>query len=103
MEVTQSMPVTALSWTTYLCTHGEQEAAKIVRFEYKCMKAVHAFARENNIECDSWEGDTADVIYDEGQLARAKIAVNKIQNILEKKDHAARYIFWDEEKLRKNF
>lgn len=62
------------------------------------MKAVHAL-----IECDSWEGDTADVIYDEGQLARAKIAVNKIQNILEKTILLQDISSGMKKKLKKNF
>jgi len=30
-----------------------EEAVKIARFEYKCMKAVHDFAKKHSIECDS--------------------------------------------------
>ena len=74
---------------------GELEAAKIVRYEYACMKAVHAFAREHGIECDSWEGDTVDVIYDEDQWKLAKHAVVEIQKVLGMSDPASVYHFWD--------
>ena len=74
--------------------HGKDEAARIARFEHRCMKAVHAFARDNNIKCDSWEGDTVDVIYDEGQWNRAKTAVEEMKRALGKDDPAAEYTFW---------
>ena len=84
-------------------THGEAEAAKIARFEYSGMKAVHAFARENNIDCDSWEGDTVDIFYDEGQWNKAKKAVAEIRRVLGTKDPAARYIFWDAVEAEQKF
>ena len=82
---------------------GEEEAAKIVRFEYGCMKAVHKFAREHQIECDSWEGDTVDIIYDQDQWVRAQNAINEIQRILGKDDPAARYEFHDASETAKRF
>lgn len=83
--------------------YGEAEAAKIARFEFRCMKAVHAFSRNNNIDCDSWEGDTVDVIYDEREWNKAKISVSEIKRILGSDDPAARYIFWDEMETEKMF
>ena len=77
-------------------TLGEDEAARIARLEYNCMKSVHIFAREHNIECDSWEGDTVDIIYDEKQWNEAKTAVSEIGRVLGTKDHAARYTFWNQ-------
>ena len=82
---------------------GEEEAAKMARFEYSCMKAVHAFAREKDIECDSWEGDTVDVIYDEGQWQLAKEAVAEIQRVLGEDDPAAQYQFWSSAEAEKMF
>ncbi|MCJ1458754.1 hypothetical protein MMC28_009128 [Mycoblastus sanguinarius] len=84
-------------------TYGEEDAAKIVRFEYNCMKAVHTFAREHCIQCDSWEGDTVDVIYDQGQWKKAKKAVGEIRRVLGEKDPAAQYKFWDAEETEKEF
>lgn len=83
--------------------HGEEEAAKIARFEYNCMKAVHAFAREHDIQCDSWQGDTVDIIYDEGQWKRAKFAVAEIQRVLGDKDPAAVYSFWSTDEVERKF
>ncbi|KAL8944471.1 MAG: hypothetical protein Q9211_000568 [Gyalolechia sp. 1 TL-2023] len=74
---------------------GEEEAAKIVRFEYNCMKAVHAFARQHGLECDSWEGETVDIIYDRGQWVRAKKAISEIKRILGNDDPAAQHKFHD--------
>lgn len=82
---------------------GEEEAARITRFEYNCMRAVHEFARENGIECDSWQGDTVDIMYDEAQLAKAKKAVGELKRILGDNDPAARYNFWDAEETERKF
>lgn len=74
---------------------GEGEAAKIVRFQYNTMRAVHDFAREHGIECDSWQGDTVDVFYDRGQWAKATKAVAEIKRVLGESDPASRYTFHD--------
>ncbi|KAL9124086.1 MAG: hypothetical protein Q9217_006550 [Psora testacea] len=84
-------------------TEGEAEASKIARFEYECMKAVHAFARDHGIQCDSWEGDTVDVMYHEGQLAKAKNAVGEMKRILGADDPVADYKFWCAEQTKKTF
>lgn len=82
---------------------GEEEAAKIARFHFNCMRAVHAFAREHNIICDSWQGDTVDVFYNQGQVAKAKKSVSEIQRVIGEKDPAARYIFWNAEETEMKF
>ncbi|MCJ1243684.1 hypothetical protein MMC30_000881 [Trapelia coarctata] len=82
---------------------GEEEAAKIVRYEYACMKAVHAFARQHNIQCDSWEGDTVDVIYDEAELRSMKEAVTELQRVLGKADPASGHKFWSSEEAAMKF
>ncbi|KAL8676867.1 MAG: hypothetical protein Q9186_006654 [Xanthomendoza sp. 1 TL-2023] len=74
---------------------GEVEAAKIARFEYNGIKAVHAFAKQHNIDCDSWEGDTVDIIYDKNQWIRAKTAISEMRRILGDKAPAAKYRFHD--------
>lgn len=82
---------------------GEEEAAKIVRFEYACMKAVHAFAREHNIQCESWEGDTVDVIYDEDEFRSMKESIAELQRVLGKENPAAVYHFWSPEDVAKKY
>lgn len=84
-------------------TLGEDEAARIARLEYNCMKSVHVFAREHKIECDSWEGDTVDIIYDDRQWKDAKTAVSEIRRLLGPKDPAAQYTFWNQEETENIF
>ncbi len=82
---------------------GEEEAAKVARFGYRCMRNVHSFAREHGIECDSWQGDTVDVIYDQGQWDKAQKAVAVLKRVLGDEDPVARYKFWDAEDAEKKF
>ena len=82
---------------------GEEEAIRIVKFEYNCMKAVHSFAREHGIDCDSWEGDTVDVIYDQGEWHLAKEAIAEIQKRLGVNEPAAKYQFYGPEETEKKF
>ena len=84
-------------------TMGEAEAAKIVRYEYTCMRAMHAFARQHGIACDSWEGDTVDIFYNEGQWKIANEAVTELQRVLGTQDPAAIYRFWDANETEKKF
>lgn len=51
-------------------------------------------SQDNNIECDSWEGETVDIIYDEGQWERAKTAVSEKRRVLGDEDIAARYYLY---------
>lgn len=82
---------------------GETEAAKIARFEYNSMKAVHAFAREHKIECDSWEGETVDVVYDEAEWEKAKKAVAEMKRILGEHEPASAYKWWTGQEAEKKF
>ncbi|KAI4127436.1 MAG: hypothetical protein LQ338_003206 [Usnochroma carphineum] len=82
---------------------GEDEAAKIARFEYNCIKAVHVFARKHKIECDSWEGDTVDIIYDEDQWIRAKKAISEMRRVLGDGDPAAQFRFYDASETSEKF
>ena len=91
------------SFLDNLRTYGEEEAARIAIFEYRCMKAVHAFARDQHIECDSWEGDTVDVIYDLGQWNRAKVAVDEMRRVLGNDEPAAKYTFWNADEASDKF
>ena len=91
------------SFLDNLRTYGEEEAARIARFEHRCLKAVHAFARNHHIECDSWEGDTVDVIYDLWEWNRAKAAVDEMRRVLGNDDPAAKYTFWNAEEASDKF
>jgi glycine/D-amino acid oxidase-like deaminating enzyme len=74
---------------------GVNEAVKIVKFECKCMRAVHEFARDHGIDCDSWQGDTVDVIYDEAQWVLAQKSVAAMQKAFGDESPAVRYSFWN--------
>ena len=84
-------------------TVGEAEATQIARFEYSCMKAMHAYAKEYDIACDSWEGDSVDIIYDAQEWRIAQESVGRIRTVLGDKDPAARYEFWSTEEAEKKF
>ncbi|KAL8781645.1 MAG: hypothetical protein Q9213_005910 [Squamulea squamosa] len=82
---------------------GEEEAAKIARFEYNGIRAIHAFAKKHDIECDSWEGDTVDIIYDQSQWFRAKKAISEMKRILGENDAAAQYKFYNASETAEKF
>lgn len=82
---------------------GVIEAVKIVRFEYECIKAVHAFAREHSIDCDSRELESVDVVYDQGQWDEAVEAIGFMRNVMEKDEPAAQYKLWSSEETEKRY
>ena len=82
---------------------GETEAVKILRFQYNTMRAIHAFAREHGIECDSWQGDTVDIFYDWGQYEKATKAAAEIKRVLGEHDPASRYTFYDAKETEQKF
>ena len=87
----------------YLESLGADEAARIVRFKAQCMRAVHAFARQHDIQCDSWQGNTVDIYYDEGQFMKARKAISEIRRVLGDDDDAAQYQIWHADEVRKSF
>lgn len=82
---------------------GTQEAIKIARFEYNCIKAVHAFARKHSIECDSQELETVDIVYDQGQWDHAVEAINFMRKVMDTDEPAAQYEFWTSEEAESRF
>ena len=82
---------------------GEEEAFKIARLEYDCMRSVHAFARLHDIDCDSTELDTVDIMFDEGQMQQAKTSVARMRQVMGKDDPAASYQFWDARETQERF
>jgi glycine/D-amino acid oxidase-like deaminating enzyme len=67
------------------------------------MKAVHAFAREHGIDCDSRELDTVDVIYDQGQWGHAIEAVEAMRKVMGRNDRAAEYQIHTSEETQDKF
>ena len=84
-------------------TFGTSEAVRIAKFEFDTMRAVHAFAREQCIDCDSWQGDTVDIIYDENEWRLAEDSVAKLQEALGPQHPAARYHFWTAQETESKF
>ena len=67
------------------------------------MKAVHAFARENDFECDSWEGDTVNIIYDERNWKSTNETIREMKRVLGEDDPAAGYTLWGPEAVERRF
>ena len=65
---------------------------KIARLEYNTIKSLHTFAREQNIDCDLFSGDTVDIFYDQEQWQRCLASIAAMQSAMpEDLDGAARY------------
>ena len=84
-------------------TLGTAEAVCIVRYEYAVMRAVHDFARAHGIACDSWQGDTVDVIYNADEWARAQKAFTAMHEALEPDEPAGRHAFWNAKEAEEKF
>ncbi|KAI3394086.1 hypothetical protein diail_3210 [Diaporthe ilicicola] len=82
---------------------GTPAAAKIARLELANINAVHAFAREHSIPCDSNPCETVDIIYDEPHWREAHEAVEAMRRALGPDDPAARYTFHDRDEARQRF
>ena len=97
----------AASYRTFLghvASHGVADAVKIARLEYNTIKSLHSFARENNIDCDLFSGDTVDIFYDQEQWQICLASVEAMRNAMpEDLDGAARYEFWSAEEAKEKF
>ena len=87
----------------HAATLGTAEAVRIARFGYAGMQAMHAAARALGIACDAWEGRTVDVVYDEGEWARAQASIAALQAALGPDDPAAAYTLWSAAAARTEF
>lgn len=79
---------------------GKATAVKIARLELANIKAVHAFAKEHSIACDSNPCTTVDIIYDEGHWKQAQDAVAAMREALGPEDQASEYTFHDKEEVK---
>ncbi|KAK0704113.1 FAD dependent oxidoreductase-domain-containing protein [Apiosordaria backusii] len=91
------------SFLGHVSSLGEGEAVKIARLEYDNIKAVHNFAKQHGIECDLVEGDTVDVVYDEGQWVEAQEAVGKMRGVFSVDDPVGRYELLTKEELERDY
>ncbi|KAL5315388.1 hypothetical protein ACEPPN_016255 [Leptodophora sp. 'Broadleaf-Isolate-01'] len=98
----------AASYRTFLANSSisHATAVKIARLEYATIKAVHAFAATHDIDCDSWTGDTVDVIYDKGQWEASLKGIEALQAAF-KGEHdeetVGRYHVWSAEEAREKW
>ncbi|OTB09447.1 hypothetical protein M426DRAFT_70712 [Hypoxylon sp. CI-4A] len=95
----------AASYRTFLDHEealGTEAAVKIARLELANIRAVHAFAREHGIECDSNPGDTVDVVYDPAQWKLDQRAVKAMQDAMPDED-ASVYTIHSAEEMRDKF
>lgn len=82
---------------------GEPAAAMIARLELANINAVHAFAKEHAIPCDSHPCRTVDIIYDEPHWREAHAAVEAMRRVLGPDDPAAEYVFHDRQDAKTRF
>ncbi|KAK7747475.1 hypothetical protein SLS53_001730 [Cytospora paraplurivora] len=82
---------------------GTEAAAKIARLELANINAMHAFAKDNSIPCDSNPCTTVDIIYDEAHWREAHTAVEAMRDALGPHDPAAVYSFHDREEVKAKF
>ncbi|KAG4429871.1 hypothetical protein IFR05_014655, partial [Cadophora sp. M221] len=98
----------AASYRTFLANSSISlaTAIKIARLEYATIKAVHAFAATHNIECDSWTGDTVDIIYDQGQWEASLKGIEALRAAFKGEDDeetVGRYCVWSAEEAREKW
>lgn len=91
-----------LSFPYHQRAHGTETAAKIARLELANIRAVHAFARTHNIDCESNPCKTVDVIYDAAQWQRAQDSVKAMQDAMPG-DDAAVYTLHGADEVREMF
>ncbi|KAK6956916.1 hypothetical protein Daesc_002198 [Daldinia eschscholtzii] len=91
-----------LSFPEHEKQHGTAMAVKIARLELANIRAVHAFAREHGIECDSHPCDTVDVVYDAARWQFNQRAVKTMQDAMPD-DDASVYAVHSAEEVRSKF
>ncbi|KAK8859613.1 FAD dependent oxidoreductase [Apiospora arundinis] len=95
----------AASYRTYLHhakEHGTDEAVKIAQLELDNIRAMHAFACEHAIDCDSHPCQTVDVIYDAAQWAEDQRAVQAMRDAMPGHP-AAEYSLYTADEVRDKF
>ncbi|KAI0144391.1 FAD dependent oxidoreductase [Xylariaceae sp. FL1272] len=82
--------------------HGIEEAAKIARFELANIRAVHAFAKDHGIECESNPCTTVDIIYGSKLWETDQKSVKALQHAIPGHD-ASIYNLHQPEEVRARF
>ena len=81
---------------------GMAEAAKIARMELANIRAVHAFAREHDIPCDSHPCQTVDIVYDAAQWELDLKAVQTMREVMPR-DDASEYSVHTPDEVREKY
>ncbi|KAK7911831.1 hypothetical protein PG985_014312 [Apiospora marii] len=82
--------------------HGVDEAVKIAKLELANIRALHAFARDHAIDCDSHPCGTVDIVYDAAQWKEDQRAVQAMRNAMP--GHAAsEYVLHTSDQVRDQF
>ncbi|KAK3492598.1 FAD dependent oxidoreductase [Neurospora hispaniola] len=82
---------------------GTPAAVQIARLEYDNIQAIHAFAKEHNIPCDSNPCHTIDIIYDQAQWTAAHEAVTAMKAAFPEGDPVAEYTFHSPAEVQSKF
>ncbi|KAI1820679.1 FAD dependent oxidoreductase [Xylaria intraflava] len=82
--------------------HGTEMAARIARLELANIRAVHQFAREHGIACDSNPCTTIDVVYNAKQWEIVRGAIAALQEAMPD-DDASVYTFHTPQDVREHF
>lgn len=75
----------AASYRTFLHhakEHGTDEAVKVAKLELENIRALHAFAHEHAIDCDSHPCQTVDIVYDAAQWKEDQRAVQAMRDAM---------------------
>jgi glycine/D-amino acid oxidase-like deaminating enzyme len=67
--------------------YGEEQAIKIMNNEAETWRALVAYVKENNVDCDLWVGETMDVPLDEEVAKVAKEVFDRYRDAGGKVDH----------------
>ncbi|KAI8959364.1 FAD dependent oxidoreductase [Daldinia sp. FL1419] len=82
--------------------YGTALAVKIARLELANVRAVHAFAREHEIDCDSHPCETVDVVYDATRWEFDQRVVKAMQDAMPS-DDASIYAIHNAQETRSKF
>ena len=100
----------AASYQTYVDRRAHlspEEALKIIRLEHANIMAMHAFAREHGIECESRPCNTVDIVYDKEAFEKGKESIEMIRGDVSegerKEGGVGWYQVWGKEDTIKRF
>ena len=100
----------AASYHTYVDRRAHlspEEALKIIRLEHANIVAMHAFAREHGIECESRPCNTVDIVYDKEAFEKGKESIEMIRGdvseVERKEGGVGWYQVWEKEDAMKRF